>query len=272
MKDFAPEEKELSKKQQMLERLKERLADREEEMTDLRAELSQIEANYSMEVGRFYAELDEIEAQIAEEELKLVPDDEEILKKVEEARNRAQQSANAAEEAKNVNNKLNPTPEAKKAYHNLARLIHPDLAIDNDERERRHVLMARLNDAYSDGNQTLLDKLVEEYRDSPDLISGVSVGDKLVKAIRQISQVTVRLQQLKREKLEAETSEAFSMREKLRQEFAAGRDFFKQSSERTKTMILKAERRLVTLRNLNEAQEEYVKEKFGMDIGDFREK
>jgi hypothetical protein len=258
MKDFAPEDKELNKKQQMLERLKERLADREEEMTDLRAELSQIEANYSMEVGRFYAEL--------------VPDDEEILKKVEEARNRAEQSANAAEEAKNVNNKWNPTPEAKKAYHNLARLIHPDLAIDNDERERRHVLMARLNDAYSDGNQTLLDKLVEEYRDSPDLISGISVGDKLVKAIRQISQVTVRLQQLKREKLEAETSEAFTMREKLRQELAAGRDFFKQSSERTKTMILKAERRLVTLRNLNEAQEEYVKEKFGMDIGDFREK
>ncbi len=270
MNDLSPEEKELNKKQLMLERLKERLADREEEMTDLRAELEQVEANYTMVVGRFYAELDEIEAQIAEEELKLVPDDEEIIKKVEEARRRAENSAAAADEAQNSNNKWNPTPEAKKAYHKLARLIHPDLAFDSDERERRHVLMARLNDAYSDGNQNLLDKLVEEYRDSPDLISGDSIGDKLVKSIRQISQVTVRLHQLKHEKIEAEKSEAFNMREKLREEKLLGRDYFKQSSERTKTMIMKAERRLLTLKNLNEAQEDYVKEKFGMDIKDFR--
>jgi hypothetical protein len=270
MNDFAPEVRELNKKQAMLERLKERLADREEEMADLRAELEQIEANYTMVVGRFYAQLDEIEAQIAEEELKLVPDDEEIKKKVEEARLRAEQSALAADEAENKTGKWNPTPEAKKAYHKLARLIHPDLAFDPEERERRHILMARLNDAYSDGDQNLLDQLVEEYRDSPDLISGDSIGDKLVKTIRQISQVTLRIRQLKREQIEAEESESFALRKKLLEEAALGRDYFKQSSERTKTMIMKAERRLSTLKNLNEAQEDYVKEKFGMDIKDFR--
>ncbi|HEY0051216.1 MAG TPA: J domain-containing protein [Pyrinomonadaceae bacterium] len=271
MNVVSPEEFELEKKRRKLERLKDRLADREEEMTQLRAELEQTEANYTMEVGRFYAELDEIEAQIAEEELKLVPDDEEIKKKVEELRRRAEESAaDLAEANQNCHNKFNPTPEAKKAYHNLARLIHPDLAIDDEERTRRHGLMARLNDAYAEGDQNLLNKLVEEYRDSPDLVRGNSVGDELVRVIRQISQVAVRLRELKSEKLKAELSEAYAMREKVRAEQSEGRNYFRQMSERTKTHIMKARRRLENLKNLNVAQEDYIQEKYGMDISEFR--
>jgi hypothetical protein len=271
MKNLAPEDIELNKKRQMLERLKERLANWEEEVTELRAELEQTEANYKMQVGRYYAELDEIEAQIAEEELKLVPDDEEIKKKVEELRRRAEESAAEVDEAKeHCNHKFNPTPEAKKAYHNLAKLIHPDLAIDNEERERRHVLMAKLNDAYADGDQRLLNKLVDEFRDSPDMIRGDSIGDNLVRVIRQIFQVTARLRELKNEKFTLELSEAHAMREKIREEQLMGRDYFKQMAERTKTFILKSERRLMNLKNLNISQEDYVREKYGMDISEFR--
>jgi hypothetical protein len=267
----SPEEIEFEKKQRKLERLKDRLADKEEEMAELRAELEQTEANYTMEVGRFYAEIDEIEAQIAEEELKLVPDDEEIKKRVEELRRRAEESAAGLNEAnRNCHNKFNPTPEAKKAYHNLARMIHPDLAIDEAERERRHALMAKLNDAYADGDQNLLNKLVEEYRDSPDLVRGDSIGDRLVRVIRQISQVAARLRELKSEKLKAELSEAYAMREKVRSEQLEGRNYFRQMSERAKTHIMKANRRLENLKHLNVAQEDYVQEKYGMDISEFR--
>jgi hypothetical protein len=267
----SPEEIELEKKRRVLERLKDRLADREEAMAELRAELEQTEANYTMEVGRFYAELDEIEAQIAEEELKLVPDDEEIKKKVEELRRRAEESAAGLAEAnQHCHSKFNPTPEAKKAYHNLARMIHPDLATDETERERRHALMARLNDAYADGDQNLLNKLVEEYRDSPDLVRGDTVGDELVRVIRQIYQVAARLRELQSERLKAELSEAYAMREKLRAEQLEGRNYFKQMSERTKTHIMKAKRRLENLKNLNAVQEDYIQEKYGMDISEFR--
>jgi SHS2 domain-containing protein len=272
MKALAPEDIELNKKQAKLERLKERLADREEEMTELRAELDQIEANYKMQVGRLYADLDEIEAQIAEEELKLVPDDEEIKKKVEELRRRAEESAADADAEKweGCANKWNPTPEAKKTYHNLARLIHPDLAIDADERERRHVLMAKLNDAYADGDQNLLNRLVEEYRDSPDLVRGDAIGDHLVRVIRQLSQVAARLKELKSEKLKLELSELYEMREKVRTEQLEGRNYFNQISARTRTHIMKAQRRLENLKNLNVVQEDYVREKYGLDISEFR--
>jgi len=270
MNVLAPEEIELNKKRKVLERLKDRLADREEEMADLRAELDQFEANYTMEVGRLYAELDEIEAQIAEEEVKLVPDDEEIKKRAEELRKRAEESAANAEHGDGCSFKWQPTAEAKKAYHNLAKIIHPDLALDADEKEKRHELMAKLNEAYSAGDQNRLNKLVEDFRDSPDLIKGDSPGDDLVRAIRQIWQIKNRVKELREEKLKAELSELFILRKKVQAEMLEGRNLLKQMAGRTKTHIAKSKRRLANLKNLNEAQEEYVKERFGMDISAFR--
>lgn len=266
-----PEEIELDKKRRVLDRLKDRLADREEEMTELRARLRQFEARYTMDVARLYAEHDEIEAQIAEEEYKLVPDDEEIKKKAEELRRRAGESAaRAAEDAENAARAFEPTAESKKAYHNLARIIHPDLALDAGEKEKRHGLMAELNAAYSAGDQIKLNKLVEDYRNSPDLVTGDSVGDELVRAIRQISQVKIRLNELAFERTEAERSELYELRLRVEAEMAEGRDLLAQMAARTSVHIKKSERRLANLRSVNQAQEEYVKEKFGMDIEDFR--
>ena len=130
--------------------------------------------------------------------------------------------------------------------------------------------MAKLNEAYSAGDQNRLNKLVEDFRDSPDLIRGDSIGDDLVRAIRQIWQIKNRLKELREEKLKAELSELFTLREKVRAEMREGRNTLKQMGERTKTYIKKSERRLENLRNLNQAQEEYVKDRYGMDISAFR--
>jgi hypothetical protein len=266
-----PEEFELNKKLRVLDRLKDRLADREEDMADLRAELERFEARYTMDVARLYAEHDEIEAQIAEEEYKLVPDDEEIKKKAEELRRRAEESARAAEDAGGDDGKFEPTPEARKAYHNLARIIHPDLALDAAEKERRHGLMAELNQAYSSGDEAKLKKLAEDMRHSPALVAGDSIGDELVRVIRQIAQVNARLNELAKEQAEAEASELFELRKKVEFESSEGRDLLAQMAARTRAHIKKSERRLANLRSVNAAAEEYVKERYGMDISDFRE-
>jgi hypothetical protein len=268
---LSPEEKELNKKRSLLDRLKDRLANKEEELADLRAELEQFEAQYTMEVGRLYAELDEIDARIAEEEVRVHPDDDEIRRKAEDARHRAEESA-AQAEAENWDGctfKWQPTIEAKKAYHKLARLIHPDLALDERERERRHDLMAKLNDAYAAGDQVLLNKLVEDHRDSPDLISGDSVSDELIRAIRQISQVKNRLNELNDESLKLELSELFVLQNKVRNEMLEGRNLLKQMAARTRTQIVKAQRKLDHLTKVNEADTPGAK-RFGMDVSAFR--
>ncbi len=263
-----PEELELNKKRKVLERLKDRLATDEEEMADIRAELEQFETNYKMQVGRLYAELDEIDAQIAEEEVMLNPEDVEIKRRAEEARERAAESAaDAAEEiAENCTFKWQPTTEAKKAYHSLAKMIHPDLALNAEERERRHTLMAELNKAYEAGDQNLLNKLVDDYRDSPDLVIGDSIGDDLVRAIRQIFQVKNRLRELRVERLTAELSELYMLKTKIRDEQLEGRNLLDQMSERTRSHILKAKRRLENLRKVNEANSNEYHE---MDVSMF---
>lgn len=268
----APEELELAKKKKALRRLRERLVVREEEMTELRAELEQFEAQYTMEVGRLYADLDEVEARIAEEEVKLNPEDEEIRQRAEEARKRAEESAEAADEEnwQACTHKWNPSPEAKKAYHNLAKIIHPDLAVDEEERTRRHDLMARLNDAYAEGDQNLLNKLVEEYRDSPELVRGDTLGDELIRVIRQIYQVKRRLRELREERLGTELSELYVLREKVRREQLEGRNLLRQMAERTRTQIRKAERRLNNLRNIVEAEEIDMNERYGLNVEAFR--
>lgn len=267
--DQTPEEIELEKKRRLLSRLAERLADREEKMADLRGELERFETRYTIEVARYYAEFDEIEAQIAEEELKLVPDDEEIKKKVEELRRRAAESAAraAAEEDKG---EWTPTPEAKKAYHNLARSIHPDLAVEPEEKARRHNLMAELNLAYSSGDQAKLDKMISELKISPETVTGDTAGDELVRTIRKIYQVRRRLLELDEEERKALGSELYELRKKAEAEKLEGRDLLRQMGERAKSHIRKAARRLENLKSVNAAQEEYVRERFEMDIRDFR--
>ncbi len=99
---------------------------------------------------------------------------------------------------------------------------------------------------------------------------GDSIGDQLIRAIRQIFQVKNRLKELREEKIVAELSELFILREKVNVEMLEGRNMIKQTAERTKTLIKKSERRLENLRNVNTAQEDYVKEQFGMDISAFR--
>lgn len=268
---LAPEEIELNKKRGVFGRMRDRLADREEEIADLRAELEQFEAQYTMEVGRFYADLDDVEARIAAEEVKLNPHDPDIVKRADEARIRAEESAARAdvENWEGCSFRWQPTAEAKKAYHRLARLIHPDLAVDDDERERRHELMARLNDAYSAGDQKLLNKLVEDYRDSPDLVKGDSIGDELIRVIRQISQVINRLRELREERMKIELSELFVLRAKVRVQMIAGRNLLWEMAERTKTHIQKAERRLSNLQKANQAAEFIGEERSGLKISSF---
>lgn len=266
-----PEQIELDKKLRVLDRLKDRLADREEAMADLRSAQERFEARYTMDVARLYAEHDEIEALIAEEEYKLVPDDEEIKKKAEELRRRAEESAaRAAEDAANALSDFTPTAESKKAYHDLARIIHPDLALDADEKEKRHLLMAELNAAYSTGDQAKLNQLVEDYRNSPDLVSGDTIGDEWVRAVRQIYQIMARIGALDAEQAEAEGTELYELRKKVESEMSEGRDLLAQMAARTSVHIRKSQRRLENLRNVNQAQQEYVKDKYGLDIEDFR--
>jgi hypothetical protein len=78
--------------------------------------------------------------------------------------------------------------------------------------------MAELNHAYSSGDQAKLKKLSEDLRLGPEAIIGGTVGDALVRAIRQIAQIRRRLKELELEKAKSEASELFELYQKVEAE------------------------------------------------------
>ncbi|MBZ9596954.1 MULTISPECIES: J domain-containing protein [Streptomyces] len=63
--------------------------------------------------------------------------------------------------------RVRPSEEVRRLYRELVRQAHPDLAQEEDERERRDAFIARVNAAYGRGDEGLLRELAEEWAAGP---------------------------------------------------------------------------------------------------------
>ena len=100
------------------------------------------------------------------------------------------------------------TPEIKQAYRQAAKLMHPDRAYTESERERRTVLMAKVNLAYASGDQSAIEKLIVEFGHDPEAITGEDVAARLIKVYRRIAQLRRRLNEAEQE---ISTSELYEL-------------------------------------------------------------
>jgi len=115
-------------------------------------------------------------------------------------------------------------PDLKDAYRRAVKLIHPDLAISDHERQRRTELMAALNLAYERGDLEEIDRLVTEFGEDPEAIIGEDIASRIVKTIRRIAQLRRRLAELKLDLDTYRKTEAFRLRETVEAAEAAGAD------------------------------------------------
>ena len=161
---LTPEEEELEKKKAELNRLETELAQRELDLTTLQAELHFFEQEYHRVVGIRLTELERIEAQISE-----------YMASLEKIKF------------------FKPSNNLKKLYREVAKRIHPDLANDQQDRLRRQELMSQANQAYEDGDEELLKKILQSWENSPESIQGYDLAAQLIRTIRKIAQVNGRL-------------------------------------------------------------------------------
>ncbi|HEX3213369.1 MAG TPA: J domain-containing protein, partial [Actinomycetota bacterium] len=73
--------------------------------------------------------------------------------------------------------------DAKRLFRQLARLIHPDLAGDPEERERRTNLMVAANDAYEQGDLAALERMLEDWHASPEAVTGSGAAAELERTL-----------------------------------------------------------------------------------------
>ena len=96
--------------------------------------------------------------------------------------------------------------DARRLFRQLARLIHPDLAGDPQERERRTNLMVAANDAYEQGDVAALERLLEEWHASPEAVTGRGTAAELERTLRRIAQVEAGMRRIDEELAELEAS------------------------------------------------------------------
>lgn len=220
-----PEEEELQSKRQELGDLEKLLIERELQLVSLRRELAAFERLYTEKVGVRYAELDELEAQIAQLVAERDPSDVEAQKVAKDARARAEESqAGVTGIVVKGAVRSSPSSSLKSLYREVARRIHPDLAVDEVDRARRQGLMADANRAYENGDEARLRAILEKYESSPESVIGEGAGADLVRVIRKLAQVKRRLSEIDTDVKGIMESDLFELKKKVHEGKVQGRD------------------------------------------------
>ncbi|WP_190135373.1 hypothetical protein [Streptomyces longispororuber] len=152
-----------------------------------RVEVENFSRLHHQKLGPMYARLDELDALIAEA-VAARSGDPEDRRKAAEARARVlpmpgvdelfhgwmdgdgllpEAAAMLTDQSVRPPQRVRPSDEARKLYRELVRKAHPDLAQDEQERERRDAFIARVNAAYGRGDEALLRELHEEWDAGP---------------------------------------------------------------------------------------------------------
>lgn len=251
-----PEDKELSRKLSELGELEAELPQRELDLATLQAELHAFEGIYLRTVGGRLAKLDEIKAQIAEAEAQLKPKDKKIQEQAAKSRAQARKSAEATGFTQESRvEKFKPSESLKKLFREVAKLIHPDLAVDNKERLLRQKLMADANRAYEEGDEAKLRAILAEWESSPESIKGEGTAAELVRVIRKIDQVEKRLHAIEIEIAQLKESDLYKLKTKVEKAEDEGRNLLGELASQVDEEIVLANKRLAVINRRRETHE-----------------
>jgi hypothetical protein len=166
-----------------------RLAERERELAVVSTELQDLQGRYLGAAGAFYAELATLEAASVAIEIRLG------LRSPEPENAAPDMDSGVHDEGDGCGNRAVPSSDLKKIFRNLARTIHPDLALDEPARWRRHSLMAEANRAYAEQDEDRLRLILAAWERSPDAVLVDAEADE-ERIARRIGAIETRLLQI----------------------------------------------------------------------------
>jgi hypothetical protein len=209
-----PGAEELVRRKAQLLVLSEELLGRERALAAYREELHAFETRYRKTLGGRYALLDDLADRLDElrERDDAVPPEREDDTDGPAERYPGQGVPGGGQNWDWGERQPEPEPrpvigeDAKRLFRQLARIIHPDLAGDQAERERRTNLMVAANLAYEQGDVDALERLLADWEQSPEAVTGHGVLAELERTVRRIAQVSGRMADIDEELAELEAS------------------------------------------------------------------
>lgn len=214
---------------------------REAELDALKVELQRLQSRYLTEIGSLYRELSELEDRIYEAEVRAgvrSPATEEPSGASAE-----REAADAGVGAFQCSNRSEPSDELRKVFRDVAKTIHPDLAMDGPEWNRRHSLMAEANRAYAERDADRLRLILHAWHNDPD-----SIGDDEPNATpRRIALLEQQLVVIDGEFAELRKSAIYRLKTKIESTRAEGWDLFAEMRLQVKSEVGRANARLAKL-------------------------
>jgi chromosome segregation ATPase len=243
-----PEAEELARRKAQLMMLSEELLRRERELDAYRVELHHFETRYRRTLGGRYARLDELADLLdaardeADGARRAEPDPEDPAERYP-----GQGLPGGGQNWDWGEREPEPEPrpvigeQAKRLFRQLARIIHPDLAGDPAERERRTNLMVAANLAYEQGDVAALEKLLDDWERSPEAVTGGGALAELERTVRRIAQVQARIDAIDEELAELEASAMGWLRRRTEKAAREGWDLLAHMVKELDRQILEAE-------------------------------
>ena len=244
-----PEEDEIEKKLAELRSLEMELVRRELELRTLSTQLQSFNAKYTQAVGHLILELDQLEAQIAVLHAQRNPDNRAAQEKARRTWQRPQETESTTDafNAEDIPQEFTPSKHIRDLYREAAKLIHPDLITDEEEKNRRSELMAEANRAYAEGDEAALKEIIRLWKTRPAANKGEPISARLIHTIKQIAQVRKRLEAIADELKQHRSGNLFNLFTEYEKAVNEGRDPFETSAAKLTEAIELAKKVLADL-------------------------
>ena len=241
---LSPQAEALHARRRELVELRRTLAENELNLSTTKAELHIFEKRYQSVVGPMYAELDQVKAQVLGLASRFYPKAENFREEAESAREQAEDFQDKNPEAEKPKQEFKPPENLKKLFRQVAKKIHPDLASSAEEREHRHDLMSKLNQAYDRLDEEGIRLILIEWEAEEPLQETYELGEQLVRVVSQIAQMRKRMHEIDDELEDLSLTEMFQLKLNIESAKQEGHDLLQEIADdiaekikKTKTKI-----------------------------------
>lgn len=210
----------------------------------MKLELQELQDRYLAEIGSLYRELAVIEQQALEAEVRAglrPPPHEADVDEVPEVDGQAD-AADAADAACGA--PAPPSDLLKRVFRDVAKSLHPDLAMDDAARLRRHSLMAEANRAYAERDHDRLLLILRRWEAGQDAEPVDDPDAERERRRRRIARIEERLAEIETEFIELRNSGIARLKHKIDETRRQGWDLFAEMKLQVQSDIVRARARL----------------------------
>jgi hypothetical protein len=220
--------------------LEQQLAERDRELTALKTELLALQDRYLIDIGPLYAELADLDAAVAEVEIRLGLRPAESPELID--------AEDDIEPPAGCGQRSTPSVDLKRIFRDVAKAVHPDRAMDDAARFRRHSLMAEANRAYAEQDEDRLRLILRAWEQSPEAVVGETPEAAEARLAHRAVELEMRLADLEREFAAVRGSAIARLQRRIEETRAQGWDLFTEMLLHVRREIARARARLASIR------------------------